>query len=83
MIFLIADDHPMIREGVVAVLKQFDSAAVVLQASNADSAMSQVKSTPALDCVLLDLNMPGVSGVDTLAHMRDFAHAADLGVLVQ
>ena len=73
MIFLIVDDHPMIREGMAAVLKQFAPDAVILQASSGDKAIAKVQGSDPVNCVLLDLNMPGLSGTATLARMRELA----------
>ena len=81
MIFMIVDDHPMIREGMVAVLKQFAPSAQILQAGSGDSAMAKLQDAgPGVDCVLMDLNMPGLSGASTLTRMREIA--PDLAILV-
>jgi two-component system, NarL family, invasion response regulator UvrY len=75
MKILIVDDHAVIRAG----LKQFcgDSGATVLEADNGMSALALQKSErPQL--TLLDLNMPGLSGLELLRQLL----AADAGARV-
>ena len=65
---LIADDHPMIRSAVTMLLDgtNFD---VVASADNADSALVCIaRDNP--DIVVLDLAMPGGSGLDVLRKLR-------------
>jgi DNA-binding NarL/FixJ family response regulator len=67
---LVADDHPMLREGLVAVLSTQPDFEVVGEA--ADGA-EVVRLAGALrpDVILLDLEMPGVDGVEALEGLRD------------
>ncbi|WP_341365457.1 response regulator transcription factor [Yoonia sp. BS5-3] len=59
---LIVDDHPMVTEGIQAILESYDGIAVVGTLCNGQDAVDQVK-TLAPDVILLDLNMPGLSGL--------------------
>ena len=59
---LIVDDHPMVAEGIEALLETFDDLDVVGTLSNGRDAVDQV-SELAPDVILLDLNMPGVTGL--------------------
>ncbi len=75
---LIADDHPMIRSAVTMLLDgtNFD---VVASADNADSALVCIaRDNP--DIVVLDLAMPGGSGLDILRKLR--AHGDGRRVVV-
>jgi DNA-binding NarL/FixJ family response regulator len=67
---LVADDHPMLLEGLVAVLSTQPDFEVVGEA--ADGA-EVVRLAGALrpDVILLDLEMPGVDGVEALEGLRD------------
>jgi DNA-binding NarL/FixJ family response regulator len=67
---LVADDHPVLREGLVAVLSTQPDFEVVGEA--ADGA-EVVRLAGALrpDVILLDLEMPGVDGVEALEGLRD------------
>ena len=67
---LVADDHPMLREGLVAVLSTQPDFEVVGEA--ADGA-EVVRLAGALrpDVILLDLEMPGVDGVEALEGLRE------------
>ncbi len=67
MKFLIVDDHAVVREGVAAVLQQAFELATVFHASDIATAIATADSHPDLDAVLLDLAMPGVSGMAALA----------------
>lgn len=80
MKFLAVDDHPMIREGLAGVLRQFDPDAVVHQANDGEAGVAALQSQADVACVLLDLNMPGLSGFSALTRMR--ALAPDLPILV-
>lgn len=76
---LVADDHPVMRQGLAALLGSLEGMTVVGQA--ADGAQA-VKETVLLrpDVVLLDLQMPGVDGFEAL---RQLAKAApDVAVCV-
>ncbi len=66
---LVVDDHPIVREGLVAVLGTQPDLRVV---GEADSGATAVARTAALapDIVLLDLEMPDMDGVEALATMR-------------
>lgn len=66
---LLADDHSFMRAGVEAVLRgsQFE---IVATASNGDDALAAVgRYNP--DICVIDVRMPGRSGVEVLQHLRD------------
>lgn len=66
MQFLIVDDHPVLREGVAAVLRQAAEGAEVLHAESGASALATIAGRPDIDVVFLDLMLPGVGGLDVL-----------------
>ena len=59
---LIVDDHPMVAEGIEAILETYDDVEVVGTLSNARDALAAVSGLDP-DVVMLDLNMPGMSGL--------------------
>jgi DNA-binding NarL/FixJ family response regulator len=59
---VLVDDHPVYREGLAKLLRQ-SGVDVVAQAGNGEGALAIVEDT-APDVVVMDLNMPGMSGVD-------------------
>jgi DNA-binding NarL/FixJ family response regulator len=68
--FLIADDHPMVRDALRTVLSQgFPGAAVATVGSLAD-AQAALDQQPETDALLLDLDMPGMDGLTGLALLR-------------
>jgi two-component system nitrate/nitrite response regulator NarL len=60
---LIVDDHPMVLEGMKALLSNLDYITVTGTATNAFEAMEKLKSLP-VDIVIVDINLPEVSGID-------------------
>ena len=66
---LIADDHPLIREGVLKILKSAPEMTVVAEASTADEALDYVKKLE-VDIVILDISLPGRSGLELLVEIR-------------
>ena len=66
---LLVDDHPLMRRGIHQLLSFEDEFNVVAEASNgADAVAKNHECKP--DLVLLDLNMKGMSGLDTLNALR-------------
>lgn len=59
---LIVDDHPLVAEGIEAILETYDDLDIVGVLNGGQDAVAQV-DTLAPDVILLDLNMPGVSGL--------------------
>jgi DNA-binding NarL/FixJ family response regulator len=58
---MVVDDHQVVREGVISMLKAADEIEVVGQAANAAEAIQQAKALEP-DVILLDIRLPGVSG---------------------
>ncbi|MBI3742183.1 MAG: response regulator transcription factor [Chloroflexi bacterium] len=70
---LIADDHVLFREGLKRILKRESDLAVIAEATNGREVIDRVKQKQP-DIVLLDISMPGESGLEVLeALKRDFA----------
>ncbi|AJZ90488.1 nitrate/nitrite response regulator protein NarP [Cedecea neteri] len=66
---LIVDDHPLMRRGIRQLLELDNTFAVVGEASSGAEAIS-LANRLAPDLILLDLNMKGLSGLDTLNALR-------------
>ncbi|MGL4193997.1 MAG: response regulator, partial [Edwardsiella piscicida] len=67
---MIVDDHPLMRRGVRQLLELDSVFSVVAEASNGSEAIALAeRSQP--DLILLDLNMKGLSGLDTLKALRN------------
>src|SRR5215211_6237482 len=67
---LVADDHPMLREGLVAVLATQPDFEVVGEAADGDEVV-RLAARLDPDVILLDLEMPGTDGVEALEKLRD------------
>jgi len=66
---LVVDDHPLLRQGVTAVLQDEPDVEVVAEAASGREAVAAFeKHRP--DVTLMDLQMPDVSGVDAIAEIR-------------
>jgi DNA-binding NarL/FixJ family response regulator len=66
---LLADDHPMVRYGIAAVLDAVDSVVVSGQAADGRALLDQALADPP-DVVLTDLAMPGMGGIELIAALR-------------
>ena len=72
---LIVDDHPVLREGITAVLACETDMVLVAEASNGREAVEQFR-THRPDITLMDLQMPLMSGTDAILAIRqDFPDA--------
>lgn len=67
---LIVDDHPLLRKGLVQLINDEDTLEVVAEASNGQDAITLAEEHDP-DLVLLDLNMQGMDGLETLRTMRN------------
>jgi DNA-binding NarL/FixJ family response regulator len=72
---LVVDDHPIVREGLVAVLENQPDFQVVGAAGAAEEAIRMARSLGP-EVVLLDLEMPGMDGVEAIPHLTQAAPAA-------
>jgi len=66
---LIVDDHPFVRQGLVAALNQDLEMAVVAEAEDGEEAIAKARSTKP-DLVLLDISLPGRSGLEVLKQLH-------------
>jgi DNA-binding NarL/FixJ family response regulator len=63
---LVADDHHLVREGLKLSLREIAEDVLVLEAEDLEQAIGTCLAHPDIDIVLLDLTMPGASGVSAL-----------------
>ena len=68
--FIVADDHPLFREALIHAIGNCVEDADIIEADSLDTLQTVVESNPEADLLLLDLNMPGVSGFSALAYIR-------------
>ncbi len=68
---LIADDHPLFREALRQVVNEALPQASIKEAPNFNAALNALDDEEGLDLILLDLNMPGMSGFTSLMEMRE------------
>jgi two-component system, NarL family, invasion response regulator UvrY len=68
---LLVDDHAVVREGYRAVLQKQPGLSVVAEAEDGAEAYRLFKATKP-DLVIMDLTMPGVSGIEGIRHIRQW-----------
>jgi DNA-binding NarL/FixJ family response regulator len=66
---LIADDHTIFREGLKHILAEYPDLIVSDEASNGQEVLEKVWKKE-YDILLLDISMPGISGIDVLKQLR-------------
>ncbi|BCX68616.1 MULTISPECIES: response regulator transcription factor [Pseudomonas] len=70
---LIADDHPLFREAIHNVISDGFAGSEVMETADLDSALALTRDHDDLDLILLDLNMPGMHGLNGLINLRNEA----------
>src|SRR5260370_17784392 len=76
---VVADDHPVVRDGLVAILSAQRDFAVVGEAGTGEEAV-RLATEQRADVLLLDLEMPHMDGVEVLQRLRE--RHSDVRVIV-
>jgi len=76
---LIADDHPVVRKGLKEIIEETPDMVVGGEASNGQEALEKVRKCD-FDIVVLDISMPGISGLDILKQLK--SEKPELSILV-
>jgi two-component system, NarL family, invasion response regulator UvrY len=66
---LIADDHPVVRQGIRPIIAETSDLVVAGEATDAQQVLEWMRRD-SCDLVLLDLSMPGTDGIDLLKQLR-------------
>ena len=70
MKILIADDHSVVREGLKQYIKTLEEVKLIDEADNGNEAWAKIKVCD-YDLVILDVAMPGLSGLDVLQKIKN------------
>jgi len=70
MKLLIVDDHALFREGVAMLLRSLHSDVEILEAGSCEAALDMIARHEDIDIVLMDLHLPGASGLDAIREFR-------------
>jgi len=68
---LVADDHSVVRKGLIQIVKEMHEVAEVEEAVNGLEVLDKVKSTK-YDLIILDISMPDKSGLDVLIELKNY-----------
>jgi two-component system invasion response regulator UvrY len=77
---MIVDDHMIVREGLKQIITESSDIEVVDEASNGTEALDKVKRVEC-DVLLLDISMPGRSGLEILKELKNEAPALSVLIL--
>ena len=77
---LVADDDKMLSQMLCSVLRQVGHKAT--PAFDAVQVMMMAKRDPMPDLILLDINMPGGSGLKTLNSLKSSSHTCDIPIII-
>ncbi|WP_168215621.1 response regulator transcription factor [Marinobacter confluentis] len=80
MKILVSDDHELIRDGVAALLGRLEPGADILLATTGDEAIAIASEHQDLDLAVIDLSLPGTSGLPMVSKLCELL--ADAPVLV-
>ncbi len=67
---LIVDDHVIVRQGIAQLVNREPDLDVCQEAGDADSALAVLRDTP-VDLAIVDISLPGTSGIELVKMMRD------------
>lgn len=70
MKILLVDDHVLFREGIALLLRSLVANDSLYQAGTCEEAMGLVALDPGIELVLMDINLPGISGINAIAMIR-------------
>lgn len=68
---LVADDHPLFRDAIVNIIGIKFPGSTTYETEDIESTLACVKENDEIDLILLDLNMPGMSGLNGLLDLRN------------
>lgn len=68
---LLVDDHPLMRKGLAMTLNAESDLQVVAQAESAEAAIDLLDDT-AIDLAVVDISLPGMSGIELVKHLQVF-----------
>ncbi|OQS40892.1 response regulator [Chromobacterium haemolyticum] len=77
---IVAEDHTIVREGIKQLIGLADDLQVVGEAANGGAVFDALR-TAVCDVLLLDISMPGLSGLDVIPRLRGLAQAPAILVL--
>ena len=77
---MLVDDQHLFREGIKSLLKAHEEVQVVAEAADGQTALNKVE-TEAPDVVLLDLNMPGMDGMEACRRLKECSPSTRIVIL--
>ncbi len=67
--FLIADDHPIVLQGMIKLIKDEYPGALIIEASNGNEVLEKVRKV-FFNLLILDISMPGKNGIEILKQLK-------------
>lgn len=80
-VFIVADDHPLFRGALKEILASLPGDCQIVEAADFDQAAAALQRHPDADLMLLDLKMPGTSGLAGLALLRADQPAVPIAIV--
>jgi len=71
ILIAIVDDHTLFRNGVAALMSEFDELKVVFEAENGEQLQQMLPRHPLPDVILMDINMPVMDGYQTTKWLKE------------
>ncbi|AHL34414.1 LuxR family transcriptional regulator [Pseudomonas brassicacearum] len=68
---IVADDHPLFREGMLKTIERLLPTASVEQAGNLNEVLALARSGAEVDSLILDLRFPGIQSLQVIGHLRN------------